>query len=53
MRSGPDFPPAGDELRLDSTFRWSTRTKDRSALEIKVLLEAVHAPDRADPGQRS
>jgi DNA helicase-2/ATP-dependent DNA helicase PcrA len=43
-------PPGGDELTWQHVA--IDEAQDRSALEIKVLLEAVHAPD-GDPGKRS
>ncbi|HEX3482080.1 MAG TPA: ATP-binding domain-containing protein [Kofleriaceae bacterium] len=50
LKRGGLSPPTGDELRWQHVA--VDEAQDRSALEIKVLLEAVHAPD-GDPGKRS
>jgi DNA helicase-2/ATP-dependent DNA helicase PcrA len=50
LKRGGLMPPGGDELTWQHVA--VDEAQDRSALEIKVLLEAVHAPDD-DPGKRS
>ncbi len=50
LKRGGLIPPGGDELSWQHVA--VDEAQDRSALEIKVLLEAVHAPD-GDPGKRS
>jgi DNA helicase-2/ATP-dependent DNA helicase PcrA len=50
LKRGGLVPPSGDELTWQHVA--VDEAQDRSALEIKVLLEAVHAPD-GDPGKRS
>ncbi|HMG55997.1 MAG TPA: hypothetical protein VK601_21010, partial [Kofleriaceae bacterium] len=50
LKRGGLVPPTGDELTWQHVA--VDEAQDRSALEIKVLLEAVHAPD-GDPGKRS
>ncbi|HET7500875.1 MAG TPA: ATP-binding domain-containing protein [Kofleriaceae bacterium] len=50
LKRGGLAPPGGDELSWQHVA--IDEAQDRSALEIKVLLEAVHAPD-GDPGKRS
>jgi DNA helicase-2/ATP-dependent DNA helicase PcrA len=50
LKRGGLVPPTGDELIWQHVA--IDEAQDRSALEIKVLLEAVHAPD-GDPGKRS
>ena len=50
LKRGGLVPPGGDELTWQHVA--VDEAQDRSALEIKVLLEAVHAPDD-DPGKRS
>jgi DNA helicase-2/ATP-dependent DNA helicase PcrA len=50
LKRGGLVPPTGDELTWQHIA--IDEAQDRSALEIKVLLEAVHAPDD-DPGKRS
>jgi DNA helicase-2/ATP-dependent DNA helicase PcrA len=50
LKRGGLYPPTGDELSWQHVA--IDEAQDRSALEIKVLLEAVHAPD-GDPGKRS
>jgi DNA helicase-2/ATP-dependent DNA helicase PcrA len=50
LKRGGLIPPGGDELIWQHVA--VDEAQDRSALEIKVLLEAVHAPD-GDPGKRS
>ena len=50
LKRGGLHPPAGDELSWQHVA--IDEAQDRSALEIKVLLEAVHAPD-GDSGKRS
>ncbi|HEU4728794.1 MAG TPA: ATP-binding domain-containing protein [Kofleriaceae bacterium] len=50
LKRGGLMPPGGDELVWQHVA--IDEAQDRSALEIKVLLEAVHAPD-GDPGKRS
>ena len=50
LKRGGLMPPGGDELVYQHVA--VDEAQDRSALEIKVLLEAVHAPD-GDPGKRS
>ncbi|HEY0482545.1 MAG TPA: ATP-binding domain-containing protein [Kofleriaceae bacterium] len=50
LKRGGLHPPSGDELIWQHVA--IDEAQDRSALEIKVLLEAVHAPD-GDPGKRS
>jgi DNA helicase-2/ATP-dependent DNA helicase PcrA len=50
LKRGGLMPPGGDELTLQHVA--VDEAQDRSALEIKVLLEAVHAPDN-DPAKRS
>lgn len=50
LKRGGLIPPAGDELTWQHVA--VDEAQDRSALEIKVLLEAVHAPDD-DPAKRS
>ncbi|HMG20291.1 MAG TPA: ATP-binding domain-containing protein [Kofleriaceae bacterium] len=50
LKRGGLVAPGGDELSWQHVA--VDEAQDRSALEIKVLLEAVHAPD-GDPGKRS
>jgi DNA helicase-2/ATP-dependent DNA helicase PcrA len=50
LKRGGLMPAGGDELSYQHVA--VDEAQDRSALEIKVLLEAVHAPD-GDPGKRS
>jgi ATP-dependent DNA helicase UvrD/PcrA len=50
LKRGGLIPPTGDELTWQHVA--VDEAQDRSALEIKVLLEAVHAPDD-DPAKRS
>jgi DNA helicase II / ATP-dependent DNA helicase PcrA len=50
LKRGGLVPPTGDELTWQHVA--IDEAQDRSALEIKVLLEAVHAPDD-DPSKRS
>ncbi|HUC07937.1 MAG TPA: ATP-binding domain-containing protein, partial [Solirubrobacterales bacterium] len=50
LKRGGLVPPSGDELIWQHVA--IDEAQDRSALEIKVLLEAVHAPD-GDPAKRS
>lgn len=50
LKRGGLMPPGGDELVWQHIA--VDEAQDRSALEVKVLLEAVHAPD-GDPGKRS
>jgi DNA helicase-2/ATP-dependent DNA helicase PcrA len=50
LKRGGLMPPGGDELVWQHVA--VDEAQDRSALEIKVLLEAVHAPD-GDPSKRS
>jgi DNA helicase-2/ATP-dependent DNA helicase PcrA len=50
LKRGGLMPAGGDELSWQHVA--VDEAQDRSALEIKVLLEAVHAPD-GDPGKRS
>jgi DNA helicase-2/ATP-dependent DNA helicase PcrA len=50
LKRGGLMAPGGDELRWQHVA--VDEAQDRSALEIKVLLEAVHAPDD-DPAKRS
>jgi DNA helicase-2/ATP-dependent DNA helicase PcrA len=50
LKRGGLMPSGGDELVWQHVA--VDEAQDRSALEIKVLLEAVHAPD-GDPGKRS
>jgi ATP-dependent DNA helicase UvrD/PcrA len=50
LKRGGLAPPGGDELSWQHIA--VDEAQDRSALEIKVLLEAVHAPDD-DPEKRS
>jgi DNA helicase-2/ATP-dependent DNA helicase PcrA len=50
LKRGGLMPAGGDELSWQHVA--IDEAQDRSALEIKVLLEAVHAPD-GDPGKRS
>jgi DNA helicase II / ATP-dependent DNA helicase PcrA len=50
LKRGGLHPPTGDELTWQHIA--IDEAQDRSALEIKVLLEAAHAPD-GDPGKRS
>lgn len=50
LKRGGLVPPGGDELSWQHVA--IDEAQDRSALEIKVLLEAVHAPE-GDPGKRS
>jgi DNA helicase-2/ATP-dependent DNA helicase PcrA len=50
LKRGGLMASGGDELSYQHVA--VDEAQDRSALEIKVLLEAVHAPDD-DPGKRS
>jgi len=50
LKRGGLMAPGGDELSWQHVA--VDEAQDRSALEIKVLLEAVHAPDD-DPAKRS
>jgi DNA helicase II / ATP-dependent DNA helicase PcrA len=50
LKRGGLMPPGGDELSWQHIA--VDEAQDRSALEIKVLLEAVHAPG-GDPAKRS
>lgn len=50
LKRGGLMAPGGDELSWQHVA--VDEAQDRSALEIKVLLEAVHAPD-GDPAKRS
>jgi DNA helicase-2/ATP-dependent DNA helicase PcrA len=50
LKRGGLMPPGGDELVWQHVA--VDEAQDRSTLEIKVLLEAVHAPDN-DPSRRS
>jgi DNA helicase-2/ATP-dependent DNA helicase PcrA len=50
LKRGGLVPPTGDELTWQHVA--VDEAQDRSALEIKVLLEAVYAPDD-DPAKRS
>src|SRR5512140_1934879 len=50
LKRGGLMPPGGDEMSWQHVA--VDEAQDRSALEIKVLLEAVHAPDD-DPAKRS
>ncbi|HET9624988.1 MAG TPA: ATP-binding domain-containing protein [Kofleriaceae bacterium] len=50
LKRGGLMPPGGDELVWQHVA--VDEAQDRSALEVKVLLEAVHAPD-GDPSKRS
>jgi DNA helicase II / ATP-dependent DNA helicase PcrA len=50
LKRGGLVPPGGDELSWQHVA--IDEAQDRSALEIKVLLEAVRAPD-GDPAKRS
>ncbi|TMQ11753.1 MAG: DNA helicase UvrD [Deltaproteobacteria bacterium] len=50
LKRGGLVAPGGDELSWQHIA--IDEAQDRSALEIKVLLEAVHAPD-GDPAKRS
>jgi DNA helicase-2/ATP-dependent DNA helicase PcrA len=50
LKRGGLMPPGGDELRWQHVA--VDEAQDRSALEIKVLLEAVDAPD-SDSAKRS
>lgn len=50
LKRGGLVPPGGDELIWQHIA--IDEAQDRSALEIKVLLQAVHAPD-GDPARRS
>ncbi|HEY0991147.1 MAG TPA: ATP-binding domain-containing protein [Kofleriaceae bacterium] len=50
LKRGGLMAAGGDELSWQHVA--VDEAQDRSALEIKVLLEAVHAPD-GDPGKRS
>lgn len=49
-KRGGIFTPNGDELLYEHVA--IDEAQDRSALEVKVLVEAVHAPDN-DPEKRS
>ncbi|HEY1555468.1 MAG TPA: ATP-binding domain-containing protein [Kofleriaceae bacterium] len=50
LKRGGLFTPDGAELVWEHVA--IDEAQDRSALEVKVLVEAVHAPDR-DPSKRS
>ena len=50
LKRGGLAPPGGDELAWEHVA--IDEAQDRSALEVKVLVEAVRAPD-GDPGKRS
>src|SRR5204863_9687201 len=50
LKRGGLFVPDGDEMGWEHVA--IDEAQDRSALEVKVLVEAVHAPDR-DPTKRS
>jgi len=50
LKRGGLMPPGGDEIVYEHVA--IDEAQDRSALEVKVLVEAVHAPD-GDPGKRS
>lgn len=50
QKRGGLVPPGGDELAWEHIA--IDEAQDRSALEVKVLLEAVRAPD-GDPARRS
>ncbi|MDX2086906.1 MAG: ATP-binding domain-containing protein [Kofleriaceae bacterium] len=50
LKRGGLFTPEGQELLYEHVA--IDEAQDRSALEVKVLLEAVHAPD-GDPTKRS
>ncbi len=50
LKRGGLMPPGADEVSWQHIA--VDEAQDRSALEIKVLLEAVHAPD-GDPAKRS
>jgi DNA helicase-2/ATP-dependent DNA helicase PcrA len=50
LKRGGLAPPGGDVMSWQHVA--IDEAQDRSALEIKVLLEAVHAPDE-DPAKRS
>jgi DNA helicase-2/ATP-dependent DNA helicase PcrA len=50
LKRGGLMSPGGDEMTWQHVA--IDEAQDRSALEIKVLLEAVHAPDE-DPAKRS
>jgi DNA helicase-2/ATP-dependent DNA helicase PcrA len=50
LKRGGVITPTGDELLYEHVA--VDEAQDRSALEIKVLVEAVRAPDR-DPAKRS
>ncbi|HEU0034496.1 MAG TPA: ATP-binding domain-containing protein [Kofleriaceae bacterium] len=50
LKRGGLMPPGGDELSYEHVA--IDEAQDRSALEVKVLVEAVHAPDN-DPDKRS
>ncbi|HEX4420660.1 MAG TPA: ATP-binding domain-containing protein [Kofleriaceae bacterium] len=50
LKRGGLIPPGGDELVWQHVA--VDEAQDRAALEIKILLEAVHAPD-GDPAKRS
>ena len=50
LKRGALLPPSGDAMTWQHIA--IDEAQDRSALEIKVLLEAVYAPDD-DPGKRS
>ena len=50
LKRGGLSPPGGDVMSWQHVA--IDEAQDRSALEIKVLLEAVHAPDE-DPAKRS
>jgi DNA helicase-2/ATP-dependent DNA helicase PcrA len=50
LKRGGLLPPGGDELVWEHVAL--DEAQDRSALEVKVLVEAVRAPD-GDPGKRS
>ena len=50
LKRGGLVPPTGDELAWEHVAL--DEAQDRSALEVKVLVEAVRAPD-GDPSKRS
>lgn len=50
LKRGALMPHGGDEIGYEHVA--IDEAQDRSALEVKVLVEAVHAPD-GDPGKRS
>jgi DNA helicase-2/ATP-dependent DNA helicase PcrA len=46
LKRGGLFTPDGDEIQYSHVA--IDEAQDRSAIEVKVLVEAVHAPDKVD-----